>query len=60
MFIVNYLVEGYLKENGDQCSSLIILSKVTWRKSVMNVHRELSCKSYLEENDTEYPSSIIL
>ena len=39
MFIVNYLVEGYLEENGDECSSLIILSKVTWRKMVMNVHR---------------------
>ena len=39
MFIVNYLVKGYLEEKGDECSSLIILSKVTWRKTVMNVHR---------------------
>ena len=39
MFIVNYLVEGHLEENGDECSWLIILSKVTWRKTVMNVHR---------------------
>ena len=39
MFIVNDLVEGYLEKNGDECSSLMILSKVTWRKTVMNVHR---------------------